>query len=96
LDSIRYIKEIPDSTLSFLCNRFKAILSDLSQKDKELLVNLALNYSPATRALTGALLDEIGCSKLTEKLLQSLNPITSYKLGISQEILSNTTKWNIK
>ena len=96
LDSIRYIKEIPDSTPYFLCNRFKSILSDLSQKDKIILVELVLNYSPATRALTGALLDEIGCSKLTEKLLQSLNPISSYKLGISQKILSNITKWNIK
>jgi len=96
LDSIRYIKEIPDSTPSFLCNRFKAILSNLSPKDKDILVKLALNYSPATKALTGALLDEIGYSKLSEKLLQSLNPISSYKLGISQEVLSNTTKWNIK
>lgn len=96
LDSIRYIKEIPDSTTSFLCKRFLSILSELKQKDKMLLVKLALNYSPSTRALTGALLDELGYNQLTENLMQTLNPISSYKLGITQKVLSNTTKWNIK
>lgn len=96
LDSIRYIKQIPDSSLFFICNRLKAIISELSSKEKVLLVELALNYSPATRALTGALLDEVSSANLTDELLKSLNPISSYKLGISKDILLKSTKWNIK
>lgn len=96
LDSIRYIKQIPGSSPSFICDRFKSIISELSSRERVLLVKLALNYSPATRALTGALLDEVGFADLTEELLKSLNPISSYKLGLSQDILLNPTKWNIK
>lgn len=96
LDAIRYIKEIPDADMQFLCKRFLNILSKLSPKNKTVLIRLALNYSPATRALLGALIDKLGDDNLTEKLQSSLNPITSYKLGINRENLSTIEKWNIK
>ncbi len=96
LDSIRYIKEIPDAETSFLCNRFLNILAELSKKEKKLFIRLALKYSPATRALVGALLDKTGDEELTENLQNSLNPITNYKLGITKENLSTIEKWNIK
>ncbi|MCD4817961.1 MAG: DUF6088 family protein [Candidatus Cloacimonetes bacterium] len=96
LDSIRYIKEIPDAETSFLCNRFLNILSELSLKNKTALIRLALKYSPSTRALIGALLDKTGDEKLTENLQNSLNPITIYKLEITKENLSTIEKWNIK
>lgn len=96
LDSLRYFKEIPDSNPPFLCKRFLSIVSELKQKDKKILVKLALNYSPATRALAGALLEELGYNQLTEDLMKSLNPISTYKLSISQNDLSTTEKWNIK
>ncbi len=96
LDAIRYIKEIPDAKIQFLCNRFLNILSELSQKNKIVLIRLALNYSPATRALLGALLDKTGDEELTEKLQNSLNPITNYKLGVTREDLSTIEKWNLK
>jgi len=96
LDAIRYIKKIPDAKIQFLCKRFLNILSELSQKYKIELIRLALNYSPATRALLGALMDELGDANLTDDLLTSLNPITSYKLGITKEYLSKVGKWNIK
>jgi hypothetical protein len=96
LDAIRYIKEIPDTKIQLLCNRFLNILSELSQKNKTALIRLALNYSPATRALLGALLDKVGDEELTGKLQNSLNPITNYKLGITRENLSTIEKWNLK
>ena len=96
LDSIRYIKEIPDAEIPFLCNRFLNILTKLSQKNKISLIRLALKYSAATRALVGALLDKTGDEKLTGNLQNSLNPITNYKLGITKKDLSTIEKWNIK
>ncbi|MBT3754699.1 MAG: hypothetical protein HOB92_04495 [Candidatus Cloacimonetes bacterium] len=96
LDAIRYIKEIPDTKIQLLCNRFLNILSELSQNNKTTLIRLALNYSPATRALLGALLDKVGDEELTGKLQNSLNPITNYKLGITRENLSTIEKWNLK
>ena len=53
-------------------------------------------YSPATRALLGALLDELGVTDFTEPLHKSLNPITVYKLSRASKVLSITQKWNIK
>jgi len=96
LDAIRYIKEIPDAKIQLLCNRFLNILSILSRKNKTALIRLALNYSPATRALLGALLDKTGDEELTVKLQNSLNPITNYKIGITRENLSTIEKWNLK
>jgi hypothetical protein len=59
------------------------------------LVRLSLKYSPATRALLGALLEQLQQNKATEPLLKSLNPITKYKLTGAAKVLSTCEKWNI-
>jgi hypothetical protein len=95
LDAIRYIKKIPDATVESSCKRFLAILKDLSEKDKGSLVRLALKYPPATKAMAGALLDQLQQSNLTVPLLKSLNPITKYKLVGAAKALSTAEEWNI-
>ena len=96
LDAIKYFKKIPDSDTKFLINRFKILLSDLSNKQLKKLVQLLMQYPANTRALTGALLDEIGKAEFTKEIKSSLNPISVYKLKIPQEILSTAKNWNIK
>lgn len=95
LDAIRYIKKIPDASIANACIRFLAILKAYNNKEKATLVRLALKYSPATRALLGALLDEITKETITEPLMKSLNPITTYSLKGAEKVLSATKKWNI-
>lgn len=94
LDVIRYIQKIPDSNPEFSCKRLLAILKDLSEKDKNTMVRLAFKYPPATKALLGALLDELNESNLAESLYKTLNPITKYKLSVDK-VLTKTEKWNI-
>lgn len=98
LDAIRYVKKIPDTTLDASCVRFMALLRKLSPSEQIKCIKLALNYSPATRALLGALLQEIGCKAKNElqKLRNTLNPITIYKLTISDTVLPNAKSWNIR
>ncbi|MBW7841193.1 MAG: DUF6088 family protein [Ignavibacteriales bacterium] len=96
LDAIRYIKKIPDTTISSACKRLKEIIKDLSKENKISLVRLALKYPPAARALLGAILEEIGNRSLTEPLLKSLNPITTYNLPGAEKVLTFLDKWNIK
>jgi transcriptional regulator NrdR family protein len=96
LDAIRYIKKIPDTTVDAACKRFLAIINNLKQQDKIAMVRLVQKYSPATRALLGALLDELGENSISEVLQKSLNPITIYKLQGAGKVLSTTKKWNIK
>ena len=95
LDAIRNIKKIPDTGISSACMRFIAILKDLSEKDRSTLVRLSQKYPPATRALLGAIFEEIGDNSFSDLLQKSLNPITKYKLSGANKALSTTEKWNI-
>lgn len=95
LDAIRNIKKIPDASIESACKRFLNIISGLSNKEIKDLVRLALKYPPATRALLGAMLEQIGQNDYTSILYKSLNPITKYKLLGAEKALSTTKKWNI-
>ena len=94
LDAIRYVKKIPDTNTTNSCIRFIDILRQLKEKDLLLIMRLAIKYPPATRALLGAILDELKSTK-TETLYNSLNPITKYKLAGAFSVLSAAEKWNI-
>lgn len=95
LDAIRNIRKIPDTGISSACMRFKAILKELTEKDRSTLVRLSQKYPPATRALLGAIFEEIGDNSFSDLLQKSLNPITKYKLSGANKALSTTEKWNI-
>lgn len=96
LDSVRYIKKIPDTTIANSTKRLKTIISDLSDENKQTMVRLAKKYPPSTRALLGAILEESGHIEYTQKLRSSLNPITTYNLSGASDVLSTADKWNIK
>lgn len=96
LDAISTIKIIPDSTIEQSCQRLKIILSRLCEEDLNYLIKLALKYSPATRALTGALIEDVFGEHRSVLLKKSLNPISQYKLSISELAVSCKSKWNIK
>ncbi len=95
LDAIRYIKKIPDANIDASCKRISAIIKNFSDKDISTLVRLALKYPPATRALLGAMLEQLQQRKATEPLFKSLNPITKYKLAGATNAFATTEKWNI-
>jgi hypothetical protein len=95
LDAIRYIKKIPDTSIEVSCKRLLAIVKKFTAKEINTLVRLALKYPPATRALLGALLEQLQQIGATEPLFKSLNPITKYKLSGAAKTLSTTAKWNI-
>lgn len=95
LDSIRYIKKVPDANVETSCKRLLAILKNLSEMQINKMIRLALKYSPATRALLGALLEQLKLDISTDALFKSLNPITKYKLVGVAKVLTTTEKWNI-
>jgi hypothetical protein len=96
LDSIRYIKKIPDSSIEFVCKRLLVLLKEKDTASYATLVRLAQKYPPATRALLGALLGELKETNLLVSLYDSLNPITTYEFKGANKVLKNTEKWNIK
>lgn len=96
LDSMRYYKKIPDSSISVIYKRLMAILKSLSDEQKQALVRLALKYPPFTRAFLGAMLEEIGNLNILEPLRKSLNGISIYKIEGANKVLTTAQNWNIK
>ena len=96
LDAIRNIKKIPDAPVNKSCIRLMVLLKELDKEQQESIKKLGLRYTRATRALLGALLEQIDASIDTNRLKKSLNPITVYKLAISDTVLPTAENWNIK
>lgn len=96
LDAFKDIKVMPDSTVSQAVDRLSTILKDLSKNQREALIKYALLYPPRVRALTGAVLQNIGyVGKSLERLQQSLNPLTTIKLSIPEKELPTKNNWYI-
>ena len=97
LDSIRNIKKIPDSSINKSSQRFLWIIKSLDCNELESLIKLAFKYTPATRALLGALVETSGVKvRNLDDLRKSLNPISTYQLTVSKKILPKAKNWNIK
>jgi hypothetical protein len=96
LDSIRFIKRIPDANINTSCERLKNIIQDLSDSDLDYMLKLAIKYNPATRALTGAILELIKGEAYVALLYKTLRITTTFDLNISEETLKNKDKWQIR
>lgn len=96
LDSIKLIKKIPDTNVNRSCKRIIQIIKELPKEKLNLLKKLVLKYNASTRALTGAIVELIDEGNETQTIFESLNPATSYKFSISEQVLSTKEKWNIK
>ncbi len=95
LDALKDFKTIPDldkkSAITLLKNR----INKLTENDLSKIVRYALKYPPRAKALLGAILEFSQKKNSIEDLKTNLNPLTSYKLGINEEILLTAPKWNI-
>lgn len=91
LDCLKWIKKIPDTTTERSYILLKTIVNDYTKAEQRKLVQLALKYSPLTRALLGSMLnDEV----LTTTLQQTLSPLTRFKVGLPPDLIPN--QWNIQ
>ena len=95
LDAIKDIKSIPDCTVSKAVKIISSNIINLNEKQIAELVKFALLYPPRVRALVGALLESLEINVNTDKLKESLNPLTKIKLGLKESDLSTIKNWNI-
>lgn len=96
LDSIRLIKEIPDTTQDQSCIRISKIINELPNNKIELLKKLVLKYNASTKALTGAIINLLDSNNDTKAIFDTLNPASTYKFSISDKTLPTKEKWKIK
>ncbi len=96
IDALKDFKQIPDLKKKSAVKQILAALLSLKKKELLQLVRYALKYPPRTRAFLGALLETLYSDINLKQLAQSLNPLTTYDLGITPDVLSTAEKWNIK
>ncbi|MCM1066780.1 MAG: type IV toxin-antitoxin system AbiEi family antitoxin domain-containing protein [Muribaculaceae bacterium] len=95
LDSIKFIKSIPDTSIANSIERLSDIIKIQDENQLKAMVDLAMKYPPRVRALLGAMLENNGNSAPTSTLHKSLNPLTEYRIGISEETLPTKKNWRI-
>ena len=96
LDCFRFFKNIPDTTPDNACQRLMYLIGKLDEQEISRIKKLALKYTPQAIALLGAILEAIKPQEDTSLLFKKINPITVYKLGVSDKTLPTQKKWNIQ
>lgn len=97
LDAFRDIRKIPDCTIQQALRRLGFILKDWPDSRLHVLIRYAQDYPPRVRALVGAVLQHNGYSGTElDSLKESLNPLTTFRLGISDNDLPVKSEWNIQ
>lgn len=96
LDSLKQIKQIPDTTIDQSVRILRKHIANLDARRLPTLVKLARKYPPRVRALLGAILESIGNNDYIGELKQSLNPMSSYEMGLSNLPEMNLKNWGIR
>lgn len=94
LDALKDLHRIPDTTPSGTIRRIIELIESRKISFTR-LARLARHESPRVRALVGAIGSRIGAKKAVAGLKRSLNPLTTFHLGIN-DALPNATEWNIR
>lgn len=97
LEVLRDVRRIPDTSPDRVVTRMAKELRQLAPPARSRLTELACQQAPPrARALLGALLENISNKKGAVALRQTLNPLTTYRLGISAKVLPNRAAWHIR
>lgn len=96
LDALKDIKRIPDCSIPQAIKIMRGKIGKLGEKNTEQLVKYALRYPPRVRALLGALLDSNRSNVNTRQLKNSLNPLSTFKLGLKNLDLPLKNDWYIE
>lgn len=97
LDAFKDIKTIPDFSIVQAIKRLSSIVNELNDKQTKSFIKYALMYPPRVRALAGAVLENlVKTNKGIEQLKESLNPLTTIKLGVNKAELPNQSNWYIE
>lgn len=96
LDALRVIKKIPDASAEKAIPILVDKMKNLTIEELKQMAKLALDYNPGTRALLGALLEQLFPSIPVTALRKSLNSLSKYKLSIPETVLPNRSNWNIE
>jgi hypothetical protein len=95
LDALRDIKKIPDTSISETLKAIKSLLKEMNPNDIQTMIFLVQYYPPFVKALLGAIVQEVQGTRFIEILLEQLNPMSVYKIGVQNDVLKNKKTWKI-
>lgn len=94
LDALKDINIISDLDQKSAVVILSNMLKEMPNKKLAETIKYALVYPPRTRALLGALLENMAKNELIQVLKESLNPFSEYKTVISKQ-LPTGKNWNL-
>ena len=95
LDALKDLKTISDVDIKAAISIFSYRIKKLNNKQQEEIIRYALLYPPRVRALLGAILEQLKQIKYLKKLKESINPLSTFKMGVTEKILPTASNWNI-
>jgi len=97
LEVLRDVRRIPDTSPDRVVTRVAKELRRLPPAARRRLTELARQQAPPrARALLGALLENLPDKQGAAALRQTLNALTTYRLGVSPQVLPNRAAWHIR
>ena len=95
LDALKDLKSIPDSDKENSLRILEKKIQQLEKKGLRNLISCAKKYPPRTRALLGAIIENLQMIEAIERLKETLNPLTTFEIGIREKALPTINNWNI-
>ena len=96
LDALKDIRRIPDTSTLQAIKRMSWLIKELGSKEQKELVKLALFYPARTKALLGAIIENLKINLNLNELKKSINPLTKINLFIKENDLPTSKNWNIE
>ena len=96
LDALKDLRKIPDVNIEAAITIMRDRITKLEESQIKMIIDFALHYPPRVRALLGAVLETAGERSDLQELRDSLNPFTSFKMGITPDKLITAPKWRIQ
>ncbi len=96
VDAVKNIKRIPDATVSDSLSLIKDKIEKYDEKEIKDIFRIAKKSPPRVRAIIGAIFELMNIDKYSVELYKTLNPLTTYKLKVEDNVLPNKKKWKIK
>ena len=96
LDCLKMLKGIPDTIKNNSLSVLGRIIRKYNKTDREMLIQLSMKYPASTRALLGMIFEGEKIMGPLDKIRETLNPISTYNMGIRQLDKFLKEKWGIK
>lgn len=95
LESLQNMKSIFDSDIDQIISSLKSEITKMDSGKITRLITLSEKYRPFVRALLGAIIQKNHPEK-SAYIKKTLNPVTRYKIKVSERVLPNLKEWNIE